>query len=61
MTSAEYYKNNGAFFDTPEVGDQVFFYVSGAINHTGIVESVANPGSNWTSITTIEGNAADMV
>ena len=61
MTSAEYYRNNGAFFDTPEVGDQVFFYVSGAINHTGIVESVANPGPNWTSITTIEGNAADMV
>ena len=60
-TSAGYYRNNGAFFDIPEVGDQVFFYVSGALNHTGIVESVTNPGPNWTSITTIEGNASDMV
>ena len=60
-TSAAYYKNNNAFFNYPEVGDQVFFYVSGGINHTGIVEKVSGSGSNWTSITTIEGNSSDSV
>lgn len=60
-TSAAYYKNNGAFYDYPEVGDQIFFYYSGDINHTGIVETVTGSGKNWTSLTTIEGNANDQV
>lgn len=60
-TSAAYYRNNGAFYDYPEVGDQIFFYYGGAINHTGIVESVQGSGSNWTSLTTIEGNSSDKV
>lgn len=60
-TSAQYYKNNNAYYDYPEVGDQIFFYYSGAINHTGIVESVKGSGSNWTSVTTIEGNANEQV
>lgn len=60
-TSAAYYKNNGAYYDYPEVGDQIFFYYSGDINHTGIVESVEGSGKNWTSVTTIEGNAGDQV
>ena len=60
-TSASFYKAHNAFFNYPEVGDQVFFYVSGGINHTGIVEKVSGSGSNWTSITTIEGNSSDSV
>lgn len=54
--SAQYYKNNGAWYTTPQPGDQVFFYVGGGINHTGIVESV-----NGSQFTTIEGNTSDMV
>lgn len=54
--SAQYYKNNGAWYTTPQPGDQVFFYVSGGINHTGIVETV-----NGSQFTTIEGNTSDMV
>lgn len=60
-TSAAYYRNNGAFYNYPEVGDQIFFYYGGDINHTGIVESVTGSGKNWTSLTTIEGNASDQV
>ena len=60
-TSAAYYKNNNAYYNYPEVGDQIFFYYSGDINHTGIVESVVGEGQNWTSLTTIEGNANDQV
>ena len=26
--SAQYYKNNGAFYSYPEIGDQIFFYVN---------------------------------
>ena len=55
-TSAQFYKNNGAWYNIPEVGDQVFFYSGGGINHTGLVESVS--GSYFT---TIEGNVSDMV
>lgn len=54
--SAQYYKDHGAFYHTPELGDQIFFYSSGDINHTGIVVGVATG-----SVTTIEGNSSDMV
>ena len=54
--SAQYYKDNGAYFKSPEVGDQVFFNVSGGINHTGIVVAVSGG-----IVTTIEGNSSDMV
>lgn len=54
--SAQFYKNNKAWYTTPEVGDQVFFYSGGGINHTGIVETV-----NGGYFTTIEGNSSDMV
>lgn len=60
-TSAAYYKNNNAYYNYPEVGDQIFFYYGGDINHTGIVETVQGSGSGWTSITTIEGNSSDKV
>ena len=55
-TSADYYKEHGAFFQTPEIGDQVFFYASGDINHTGIVVRV-----DGGSVHTVEGNSSDMV
>jgi len=54
--SAQLFKNNGAFVHMPEVGDQVFFYSGGGINHTGIVVRV-----DGSMITTIEGNYSDKV
>lgn len=54
--SANYYKANNAWFSTPAVGDQVFFNVSGGINHTGIVIGVSGG-----VITTVEGNSSDAV
>lgn len=54
--SAQYYKDNGAFYQRPEIGDQVFFYSAGDINHTGIVVRV-----DGGSVHTVEGNSSDMV
>lgn len=54
--SANYYKNNGAYFSTPAVGDQIFFNVSGGINHTGIVVGVTGG-----AVTVVEGNSSDAV
>ena len=54
--SAQYYKQAGRFFDKPEVGDQIFFYVGGDINHTGIVTKVDDK-----KVYTTEGNSGDMV
>lgn len=54
--SAQYYKNNGAYYNSPEVGDQIFFNASGGINHTGIVVSVSGG-----VVYTVEGNSSDMV
>ena len=54
--SAQYYKNAGRWFDKPEVGDQIFFYVGGEINHTGIVTKV-----DAKKVYTVEGNSGDMV
>lgn len=54
--SAQFYKNNGAYYYSPEVGDQVFFNVSGGINHTGIVVKVSGG-----TIETVEGNSSDAV
>ena len=56
MYSAQYYQQAGRWSDEPHVGDQIFFYSGGAINHTGIVESVSGG-----IVTTIEGNTTDMV
>jgi len=55
-SSASYYQVEGAFYQTPEVGDQIFFYADGCIGHTGIVETI-----NGSKITTIEGNYSDSV
>jgi len=54
--SAQFYKNNGAWYSSPEVGDQVFFNVGNGINHTGIVVAVSGG-----TVTTVEGNSSDMV
>lgn len=54
--SAEYYADAGAYYSKPAVGDQIFFYSGGGINHTGIVESV---DGNY--VTAIEGNSSDSV
>lgn len=54
--SAQYYKDAGAWSMRPEIGDQVFFYASGDINHTGIVVRV-----DGGSVHTVEGNSSDMV
>lgn len=54
--SADYYKNNGAYYSSPEVGDQVFFNVDGGINHTGIVVKVGGG-----IVETVEGNSFDAV
>lgn len=51
--SANYYKRNGAFYTSPEVGDQIFFGDPGNEGHTGIVVAV-----NGSIITTVEGNTS---
>lgn len=54
--SADAYKRNGAFYTRPEVGDQIFFFSGGGINHTGIVIEV-----NGENIVCVEGNYSDSV
>lgn len=54
--SAQFFKNHGAWYRLPELGDVIFFYVGGEINHQGIVVGVKDG-----SVTTVEGNASDMV
>lgn len=57
LYSAQYYENNGAFYSTPAVGDQIFFsYRAGEVSHTGLVIAVDSY-----SVTTIEGNTSDGV
>ena len=56
QASADYYKKANAWYNKPQLGDQIFFIVGGGINHTGIVTNVSDTG-----ITTVEGNSSDMV
>ncbi len=53
--SRNYYKNNRRLFDTPQAGDQIFFYGSDmtSISHTGLVIKV---DSNY--VYTVEGNTS---
>ena len=51
--SANYYKVHNAFYQQPQVGDQVFFGDYGNEGHTGIVVAV-----NGNIITTVEGNTS---
>lgn len=54
--SAGFYSANEAFYNTPQAGDQIFFYYEGGINHTGIVTAVSGG-----LVYTAEGNTSDMV
>ena len=55
--SAGYFKDKKQFHNTPEVGDQIFFYDNkGEINHTGIVYKVEDG-----YVYTVEGNSGDEV
>lgn len=54
--SAQYYRNQKRFYNSPEVGDQIFFGPSGDESHTGIVIEVTS-----TKVKTIEGNTSNMV
>lgn len=54
--SAQFFKNNGAWYSRPQVGDVIFFYYGGEINHQGIVVAVENG-----EVRTVEGNSSDMV
>jgi len=53
--SRQYYQNNGRLFDTPQPGDQIFFYSSDktTISHTGLVYAV-----DKTYVYTVEGNTS---
>ncbi|MBR6351712.1 MAG: peptidoglycan-binding protein [Firmicutes bacterium] len=55
-TSAQFFRDHGAFSQYPEPGDIIFFFASGAINHQGIVMRVAGG-----SVVTVEGNSSDQV
>ena len=54
-TSAQYYKDKGQWFLTPQAGDQVFFKNSVRICHTGIVTKVTVE-----RVYTIEGNTSGV-
>ena len=57
LYSAQYYKQAGRWFTSPQPGDQVFFsYSSGEVSHTGIVTKVAGG-----AVYTVEGNTSDKV
>lgn len=55
-TSADLYKKAKRFYQSPAVGDQIFFKNSERINHTGIVVSVTEA-----FVYTIEGNSSNKV
>jgi sulfur carrier protein ThiS len=56
-SQANLYRKKNAFYTArPEVGDQIFFYSGGGINHTGLVVEV-----NGSAIRTVEGNYSDKV
>lgn len=54
--SLEYFRRVGAFYGSPQVGDQIFFGAVGDSSHTGIVVGISD-----TTVTTIEGNTSDGV
>lgn len=55
VESAQLYKDKGAWYDTPEVGDQVFFKNDYRICHTGIVVDILK---NANMIVVVEGNTS---
>ncbi len=55
-TSVDLYRKAKRFYQSPAVGDQIFFKNSERINHTGIVVNVSD-----TTVYTIEGNSSNNV
>lgn len=55
-TSADLYKKAKRFYQSPAIGDQIFFKNSERINHTGIVVNVTSA-----NVITIEGNSSNKV
>lgn len=51
--SAQFFRNKGQFYNSPKVGDQIFFGSYGDEGHTGIVVAV-----NGNVVTTVEGNTS---
>lgn len=51
--SAQYYKNAGRFYKTPQVGDQIFFGNASECTHTGLVYKV-----DGSKVYTVEGNTS---
>lgn len=56
VASAELYKQKGAWYIRPEIGDQIFFKNSTRICHTGLVVDIV-PSSN--TVVTVEGNTSN--
>ena len=54
--SAETYMENRAWYNIPAPGDQIFFYYSGDINHTGLVIEVCGD-----IVVCVEGNYSNSV
>lgn len=54
--SAQFFKDNGAWSSTPQLGAVIFFFYAGAINHQGVVVAVQG-----NTVVTVEGNSSDKV
>lgn len=52
--SMNFYKSKGRLFNSPQVGDQIFFGKAGDIYHTGLVYKVENG-----RVYTVEGNSGN--
>ena len=55
VRQADLYKQKGAWYTSPEVGDQIFFRNSSRICHTGIVVDVVKASN---TVVTVEGNTS---
>lgn len=51
LYSRNYFKNKNQYYETPKVGDQIFFKKGAILTHTGLVYKVDN-----TYVYTVEGN-----
>lgn len=52
--AAQYFKQKGQFYNSPKVGDQIFFTWGGEVEHTGLVYAV-----DANTVYTVEGNTSD--
>lgn len=53
LYSVNYFKAAGRFFNSPKVGDQIFFTQGGKVTHTGLVYAIDS-----TFVYTVEGNTS---